>query len=282
MARPYWKGAISFGLVNVPVSLTPATRSLDFSFHLYHDEDGGRIREKRVCERDGKEVPWQHIVKGYAVSKTQIVTLTQDEIRAADPDRDRTIGIEEFVKLGEVDPLQIDQSYYVAPEGRSAKAYALLAAALEKAEQVAIARIVLSTKQHLCMLRGTDGRMVLTTLVWNDEVREAPEVPRTTVGSKELQMAEQLVRSMSAKFQPSRFKDEHRARVEALIRKKAKGQPIEVSEAPQAERVVDLARALEQSLAAAKKGPPTRAAARARPARARRRATPARARARHR
>ena len=280
MARPYWKGAISFGLVNVPVSLTPATRSLDFSFHLYHDADGGRIREKRVCERDGKEVPWQHIVKGYEVSKTQIVTLTQDELRAADPDRDRAIGIEEFVKLEEVDPLQIDQSYYVTPEGRSAKAYALLAQALEKAEQVAIARIVLSAKQHLCMLRSTGGRMVLTTLVWSDEVREAPEVPRTTVGGKELQMAEQLVRSMSATLQPSRFKDEHRAKVEALIRKKAKGQPIEVPEAPQPERVVDLARALEQSLAAARKSP--RPAARARPARARRRATPARARARHR
>jgi DNA end-binding protein Ku len=280
MARPYWKGAISFGLVNVPVSLTPATRSLDFSFHLYHDEDGGRIREKRVCERDGKEVPWQHIIKGYELSKTQIVTLTQDELRAADPERDRTIGIEEFVKLEEVDPLQIDQSYYVAPEGRSAKPYALLAAALEKSEQVAIARIVLSTKQHLCMVRSTDGRMVLTTLVWADEVREAPEVPRTSVGGKELQMAEQLVRSMVGKFQPSRFKDEHRAKVEALIRKKAKGQPIEVPEAPQAERVVDLARALEQSLAAARKSP--RPAARARPARARRRATPTRARARHR
>ena len=281
MARPYWKGAISFGLVNVPVSLYPATRKLDFSFHLYHDEDGGRIREKRVCERDGKEVPWQHIVKGYELSKTQVVTLTQEELRAADPERDRTIGIEEFVKLEEIDPLQLDQSYYVAPEGRSAKAYALLTEALEKAEQVAIARIVLSTKQHLCMVRSVDGRLVLTTLVWADEVREAPEVPRTGVGDKELQMAEQLVRSMSGKFAPSRFKDEHRTRVEALIRKKAKGKPIEVPEAPQPARVVDLARALEESLAAARKAP-ARPAARARPARARRQATPARARARRR
>ena len=281
MARPYWKGAISFGLVNVPVALTPATRRLDFSFHLYHDEDGGRIREKRVCERDGQEVPWQHIIKGYEVSKTQVVTLTQEELRAADPERDRTIGIEEFVKLEEVDPLQIDQSYYVAPEGRSAKAYALLAQALEKSEQVAIGRIVLSTKQHLCMLRSTEGHMVLTTLVWADEVREAPEVPRESTGTKELQMAEQLVRSMSGKFQPSRFKDEHRARVQALIRKKAKGQTIEVPEKARPERVVDLARALEQSLVAARKGP-ARAAARARPARALRRGTPARARARRR
>jgi len=279
MARPYWKGAISFGLVNVPVSLTPATQRLDFSFHLYHDADGGRIREKRVCERDGKEVPWQHIIKGYEVSKTQIVTLTQEELRAADPERDRAINIEEFVELEEVDPLQVDSSYYVAPEGKSARAYALLSAALEKTGQVAIGRIVLSTKQHLCMLRSVDGRLVLTTLVWADEVREAPEVSKTSVGGKELQMAEQLVHSMTGKFDPSKFKDEHRARVEALIRKKARGQTIEAPPAAQPERVVDLARALEQSLAAARKGP-ERAAARARPARARRHASPSRSRAR--
>ncbi len=280
MARPYWKGAISFGLVNVPVSLFSATRKLDFSFHLYHDADGGRIREKRVCERDGHEVPWQHIVKGYELSKTQVVTLTQDELRAADPERDRTIGIEEFVELEEIDPLQIDHSYYVAPEGRSAKAYALLVEALARSGQVAIARIVLSTKQHLCMVRSVGGRLLLTTMVWADEVLEAPEVPKAAAGGKELQMAEQLVRSMSGKFDPRQFKDEHRERVEALIRKKAQGKTIEVPAGPQPSRVVDLARALEQSLAAASRGPGPRPAARARPARARRRATPARARAR--
>jgi DNA end-binding protein Ku len=281
MARPYWKGAISFGLVNVPVSLYPATRRLDFTFHMYHDADGGRIREKRVCERDGQEVPWQHIVKGYALSKAHVVTLSQEELRAADPERDRTIGIAEFAKLEEIDPIQIDRSYYAAPEGRAARAYSLLAAALEKTGQVAIARIVLSTKQHLCMVRSVDGRLVLTTLVWAGEVLEAPEVPRSAPHGKELQMAEQLVRSMSGEFEPAKFKDEHRQRVEALIRKKAKGQAIEAPPEPRPSRVVDLARALEQSLTAAstRSGRPP---ARARPARARRRATPARARARRR
>lgn len=279
MPRPYWKGAIGFGLVNVPVSLYPATRRLDIQFHLYHDADGGRIREKRVCERDGREVAWQHIVKGYAVSKTRVVTLTPDELRAAEPERDRTIAIEEFVTLSEIDPLQIDHSYYVAPEARSGKAYALLVEALARTGQVAIARIVLSTKQHLCMVRSVGGRLVLTTLVWADEVLEVPEVPRGASSGKELQMAEQLVRSMSGKFAAARFKDEHRARVEALIRKKAKGQTIEAPAEPRPSRVVDLARALEQSLAAASErgAPPS---TRARPARARRRATPARARAR--
>ena len=278
MPRPYWKGSISFGLVNIPVVLYPATRRQDFQFHLYHDADGGRIREKRVCELDGQEVPWNHIVKGYALSKTKVVTLDPEELRAAEPERDRTIGIEEFVKLEEIDPLLIDQSYRVAPDGRSGKAYALLAAALEKTGEVAIARIVLSTKQHLCMVRSVEGRLILTTLLWADEVREAPEVPKTTVGGKELQMAEQLVRSMNAHFRPERFKDEHRERVEALIRKKAKGQTIEAPPEPQPSRVVDLARALEQSLAASRRS--SAPAARARPTRARRRAAPARARAR--
>ena len=167
----------------------------------------------------------------------------------------------------------------MTPEGRSGKAYTLLAEALERTGQVAIARIVLSTKQHLCLVRSVDGRLVLTTLVWADEVLEAPEVPKAAAGGKELQMAEQLVRSMAGKFEPARFKDEHRARVEALIRRKARGQTIEAPPEPQPGRVVDLARALEQSLAAARKTP-ARPAARARPARARRRAAPVRARSR--
>jgi DNA end-binding protein Ku len=146
---------------------------------------------------------------------------------------------------------------------------------------VAIARIVLSTKQHLCVVEERERTADLTTLSWADEVLEAPEVPKVSVGGKELQMAEQLLESMSARFDPSRFKDNHRARVEALIKKKAKGQPIEAAPTPQPGRVVDLARALEQSLAAARKAP-ARPSARARPARARRRAAPARARARRR
>jgi DNA end-binding protein Ku len=281
MARPYWKGSISFGLVNVPVTLTAATRRLDFQFHLYHDADDGRIREKRVCEIDGKEVPWQHIVKGYEVPKNRVVTLTPEELRAADPERDGTVSIEEFVELAEIDPLQIDQSYYVAPDGRSAKAYGLLAQALTRTGAVAIGRIVLSTKQHLCMLRTVEGRLILTTLVWADEVREAPEVPRAAASGKELQMAEQLVHSMSGKFEPTRFKDEHRKRIEELIRKKAKGKAIEVPPPSQPERVVDLARALEESLAAARRGGDPQGA-RPRPARARRRGAPTRARARSR
>jgi len=268
MARPYWKGSISFGLVNVPVALYPAVRRKDVRFHLYHDADGGRIREKRVCTLDDREVPWEHVVKGYELSKGQVVTVTQEELRAADPERERTIVIEEFVKLAQVEMMLYDQSYWVAPDGRAAKAYGLLVQALAKNDEVAVARIVLSTKEHLCLVRSAGGRLVLTTLIWADELQEAPEVPRAVTTAKELQMAEQLLRSMAGKFDASAFKDEHRRRVEALLRKKAQGKPIEVPAVPKASQVVDLARALEQSLATARGRKPRAARG---PTRARRR-----------
>jgi len=247
MARPYWKGSISFGLVNVPVALFPAVRRKDVRFHLYHDADGGRIREKRVCTLDDREVPWEHVVKGYEVSKGQVVTLTQEELRAADPERERTIVIEEFVKLDQVGVMLHDQSYWIAPEARSGKAYALLVQALARSDDVAVARIVLSTKEHLCLVRSDEGRLVLTTL------QAPPEITRAATTAKELQMAEQLIRSMAGKFDARAFKDEHRARVEALVRKKAQGKTIEITAPAKAGQVVDLARALEQSLVSARR-----------------------------
>jgi DNA end-binding protein Ku len=174
----------------------------------------------------------------------------------------------------------LDTPYYVAPDARAAKAYALLVQALEKTGLVAVARIVLSTKQHLCILRGVDGRLVLTTLVWADEVRQAPEVGKVASNPSELKMAEQLVRSMTAPFNPKSFRDDHRARVEKLLEKKASGESIEVPPESRVSRVVDLAQALQRSLTAASRS--ARRPGRALPARARRRAPPARARARRR
>jgi DNA end-binding protein Ku len=249
-------------------------RKKDVRFHLYHAADGGRIREKRVCTLDDREVPWEHVVKGYELSKAQVVTVTQEELRGADPERDRTIVIEEFVKLEQVDVMLYEQSYWVAPDARAGKAYALLVQALAKQDDVAVARIVLSTKQHLCLVRSAGGRLVLTTLIWADELTEAPDIHQSSTTAKELQMAEQLIRSMAGKFDPARFKDEHRTRVEALLRKKGQGKPIEVPAAPRARQVVDLVRALEQSLASASRRRPRVARG---PARARRRA-PVRAR----
>ena len=225
MARPYWKGAISFGLVNVPVSLYPATRKLDFSFHLYHDEDGGRIREKRVCERDGKEVPWQHIVKGYELSKTQVVTLTQEELRAADPERDRTIGIEEFVKLEEIDPLQLDQSVLrraggpfgegLRAPGGGAREGGAGGDRPHRAQHQA-APVHASERQwpagaHDPRLGGGGARGP-----------RGPADRGRRQGAPDGRAAGPLD---ERQVPPSRFKDEHRGRVEALIRKKAKGSP---------------------------------------------------------
>ena len=146
-----------------------------------------------------------------------------------------------------------DQSYWIAPEARSGKAYALLVQALARSDDVAVARIVLSTKEHLCLVRSDEGRLVLTTLIWADELQAPPEIARAATTAKELQMAEQLIRSMAGKFDARAFKDEHRARVEALVRKKAQGKTIEITAPAKAGQVVDLARALEQSLVSARR-----------------------------
>lgn len=250
MARAMWKGSISFGLVNIPISLSVAVRDKGIHFHQVHDADGGRIREKRICEKDGKEVPYAHIAKGFEVSKGQTVVVTRDELKAMDPASDKSVSIEAFVDLEEIDPVFYERTYYVSPEGRgSAKAYALLAHALEKSGRVAIARIVLSTAQHMCVLRAVDGKLVLTTMVFGDEVEAKPDVtlPKTTAA--ELKLAETLIGQMTKKFDPDDYQDDHRERVLELLEQKAKGKTFEAEEAPHARKIADLKEALERSLA---------------------------------
>ncbi len=255
MARAMWKGAISFGLVNIPVSLNLAVHDKGVRFRQLHDADGGRIKEKRVCERDGKEVPYEHVVKGYEISKGKYVTVTREELKAIDPVADKMISIEAFVELAEIDPVFYEKSYYVSPEGKSsAKAYGLLASALQKSGRAALARIVLSTSQHLCVIRPNDGTLVLTTMVFGDEVDAAPDVGHTATSAKELQMAMTLVDQMTKPFDPDEYQDDHRERVLELLAKKAKGKTIEAPEATHVEKVTDLMEALERSLAAAKPG----------------------------
>lgn len=267
MARAMWKGSISFGLVNIPISLNVAVKGKDIHFHQVHDADLGRIREKRVCEKDGKEIPYEHVVKGYEVSKNNLVVLTRDELKAADPVADKTIPIEVFVKSEDVDPLYFERSYYVTPDGKAAgKPYALFAAALEKSQQVAVARIVLSTQEHLCLIRAQDGVLVLTTMAFADEVEEAPHVGKTETSAQELKMAQTLIEQMTGKFEPEKFHDERRERVMKLIQAKADGKDIEAPAAAHAEKVTSLVEALERSLAASKgeKKPEAKSAHRAR------------------
>jgi DNA end-binding protein Ku len=255
MARAMWKGAISFGLVNIPISLNLAVRQKGIRFHQLHDADGGRIKEKRVCERDGKEVPYEHVVKGYEISKGRYVTVTRDELKAIDPVADKTVSIEAFVELSEIDPVFFERSYYVSPEGKSsAKAYALLAGALEKSDRAALARIVLSTSQHMCVIRAEDGALVLTTMVFGDEIEEAPHIGSATTSAAELKMAQTLIDQMTKKFDPKEYKDEHRERVLALLNQKAKGKTIEPAPVEHVAQVTNLMDALERSLAAGKNG----------------------------
>jgi DNA end-binding protein Ku len=248
-ARAMWKGAISFGLVTVPVSLNVAVRPKDVQFHQVHDKDGGRIREKRVCELDGKEVPYEHVAKGYEVSKGEVVVIGRDELKAVESVADKTIAVQQFVDLPEIDPLYFDRTYFVAPDGKAAAhAYGLFTSVLEKAGQVAVARIVISTRQHLCMLRAKDGRLLLTTLAYADEVAEAPEVPRATPTAQELKMASLLVDQMVGKFDPDTFHDDHRERVMALVKQKADGRPVKIARERAAAPIADLTEALKRSI----------------------------------
>ena len=257
MPRAIWSGAISFGLVNVPIKLFTATSQKDVRFHQLHDKDGARIQQKRVCSKDGEEVPMEHIVKGYEVSRDKYVLITPEELDALDPKATRTIDILDFVDLDEIDPVYFDSTYYMVPEKGAGKAYALLLEAMRKSNKVAIARVVLRQKQHLVALRPLKNALSMETMLYADEV-VSPEtlegLPEdVTVTDRELAMAQQLIDSLADDFKPERYKDDYRERVLEMIERKAEGQEIVVAEEEEEQApVVDLMAALEASLAAAK------------------------------
>jgi DNA end-binding protein Ku len=257
MARPIWTGAISFGLVNVPVKLYTATSPKTVRFHQLSGKTGARIRQKRVDATTGDEVPYEEIVKGYEITPDHYVMIDPDELDALDPKTTKTIDIEEFVDLDEIDPIYYDHSYYLAPTAGGAKAYRLLLDAMHEAGKVGIGRVVLRSKQQLCALRPTGNVLMLTTMLFGDEVLapdrldELDAVGDAQATQRELTMAKQLIDSLSSEFDPSRFRDEYRERVLALIERKASGEELAV--APQAEEQAaapDLMAALEASLAA--------------------------------
>ena len=265
MPRAIWTGSISFGLVNVPVKLYSAISHQDVHFHQMEESTGARVRNKRVSEKTGKEVPYEKIVKGYEFAKGKYVTVTQDELEEFKPEATKTIDIEDFVELEDIDPIFYDKTYYLAPaskEGGASKAYALLLEAMRKQQRVGIGRIVLRTKQYLAAIRPLEkgNVLALSTMLFEDEIVPAskiPEVPSRvpSVSDKELQMATRLVESLTTDWKPGRYKDTYREEMLELIERKAKGEDIVVEEsAPQAEKIVDLMAALEASLDAAKKG----------------------------
>lgn len=260
MARPIWTGSISFGLVSIPVKLTNAVSKKTVSFNQIDDRTGSRIKLKRVSALDGEEVPDGHIVKGYEISKDRYVLLQPAELEALDTVGSRSIDIEEFVPLEEIDPVFFDSSYYLLPDKSTAKPYALLTAAMAGSGKVGIARFVRGGKQYLAAIRSVDGHLVLSTMVYNDEVvdpgelREFDEVREVEVNERELAMARQLVESLASPFEPAKYHDTHREKVLELIERKAAGDGDIEAPAPAAERaaVVDLLAALEASVKEAK------------------------------
>jgi DNA end-binding protein Ku len=257
MPRAIWSGAISFGLVNVPVKLYSATSPKTVRFHQIASKTGTRIRQQRVDPSTGEEVPYEEIVKGYEIGPDRYVLISSEELEALDPKATRTIDIEEFVDLDDIDPIYYDHSYYLAPAAGGAKAYRLLLDAMREAGKVGIGRLVLRTKQQLCALRPGEDVLTLSTMLFGDEVvapdrlDELDAVEEAEASDRELRMAEQLIDSLSAEFEPSKFHDDYRERVLQLIERKAAGEEIAVQ--PQVEEPAaapDLMAALEASLAA--------------------------------
>ncbi len=257
--RTIWKGALSFGLVNIPVGLYPATSDKSIHFNQFEEGTSDRIRYKKVNERTGEEVPQDRIVKGYDLGGGEFVILSEEELESAEPKKSRQIEISDFVGLVDIDPVFFRSSYYLAPEGDGAdKAYALLRRAMAEAGRIAIATLVMRNKEYLVAIRPEDDALALHTMYFSDEVR-APgrdlELPDTgDVSDRELSMAQLLIESMESEWDPERFHDTHREKVEAIIDEKRQGHEIVLQEGPEpAAKVVDLMEALNASIAAAAK-----------------------------
>jgi DNA end-binding protein Ku len=269
MPRAIWSGAISFGLVNIPVKLYSAVSRKTVRFHQIDAESGQRIRQQRVNPESGDEIPYEQIVKGYEISPDRYVTITPEELESLEPQKTRTIDIEQFVDLEQIDPIYYDHPYYLAPDKGAAKAYKLLLDAMREADKVAIARVVIRSKESLVALRSYDGAITIETMLFPDEVVSPDSIEELASADgdvkttkRELDMAKQLIESLSGDFDPSQYRDEYRERVLELIEKKAAGETITI-EAPEPERkeVPDLMAALEASIAASKSPPkkPSRA-----------------------
>src|SRR5919205_3642853 len=268
MARAIWSGAISFGLVNIPVKLYSAVSRKTVRFHQIDAESGQRIRQQRVNPASGDEIPYEQIVKGYEISPDRYVTITPEELEALQPQKTRAIDIEEFVDLEQIDPIYYDHPYYLAPDKGAAKAYKLLLDAMDQADKVAIARVVIRSKESLVALRAHDGAITMETMLFPDEVVKPDSIEEiagadgdTKTTKRELDMAKQLIESLSGDFDPTGYRDEYREAVLDLIERKAAGETITI-EAPEPERkeVPDLMAALEASIAASKSPPKKRAA----------------------
>lgn len=259
MPRAIWSGAISFGLVNIPIKLVTAVSKKNVGFRELRREDGARIRHKKVAGEDDTPVTSADLVKGYEISPDKYVVIDPAELKGLNPKASRTIEIEDFVDLADIDPIYFDSPYYLVPGDTAAKPYKLLHTAMTQSGKAGIARFVLRTKQYLAVMRPIGDAIGVSTMVYSDEVVPTSQLDGlpgedVEITDRELAMAEQLIESLSAKWEPEKYRDTYREEVLAMIERKAEGQ--EVIMAPESEQesgdVVDLMAALEASLAAAK------------------------------
>ena len=260
MPRVIWKGSISFGLVTIPVQLFSAVSRKNVRFNQLDAETGARVRHKRVSSADGSELPPERIVKGYELPSGDYVTVTEAELEELAPVAARTIDIDAFIDLADIDPVFYDSAYHLVPDETTAKPYKLLAEAMQEANKVAICHFVMRSKQHLAAIRPVDGRLMLSTMVYADELVAPDEIDgfdrldALEVDERETAMARQLIAALETGFEPDRYTDSYREAVLELIRRRASGEATDTLVAPAAssDTVVDLMAALEASVAAAK------------------------------
>jgi DNA end-binding protein Ku len=253
--RSIWNGAITFGLISIPVRLFAAVEEKNLKFHQLHAGDNGRIRYKRVCSIDDEEVPYDEIVKGYEYEKDRYVVFSDEELDRLPADSIRAVDVVSFVPLEEIDPIYFQRSYYLAPEPTGVKAYKLLAQALTESGRVGLAKITLREKEHLATLRLRGDVFVLETMYWPDEIRDADfkEVVerKVEIRPQELAMAKSLIENLTDHFDPTQFVDTYRQRLQEAADKKVAGQEVAVAPAPgEPTQILDLMEALKASVEA--------------------------------
>jgi DNA end-binding protein Ku len=263
VARSLWTGSLSFGLVNVPVSLITAVRDLDFHFHQIHEKDGAPIEIHRFCEKEDREVPYEEITHGYELDDGRQVIVSDLELQAIEPRRTRTIDIEQFVDLADVDPIYFDHPYFLVPASEddgSVRAYRLLTEVMRQTDRAALGRFVMRAKEYLAIVRHRDGALSLTTMRFADEVRSPKDVDAATQKAhkptkKQLDAAVAVIEELSCEWEPDKFKDQYRERLQRIVDRKRKGETIKApAVAEQPSPAPDLMAALEQTLEQLQKG----------------------------
>jgi DNA end-binding protein Ku len=258
--RAIWKGSISFSLINIPIALYPATRREELKFRLLRATDLSPVNYKRVAEADGKEVPWEHIVKGYEYEKGKFIVLKDEDFKRADIEATQSVDIQDFVELEDIDPIFFDKPYYLEPEKRGEKAYALLREALKQSGKVGIAKVVIKTRQHLAAVKPEKDLLVLELMHFSEEIIDTKDLKIPTnphIGAKELDMAKDLIGKMSGKWEPEKYQDDYRHALLETIHKKVESGGKEVAPRGSAKKptnVVDLVSVLQESLQHAEKG----------------------------